>query len=93
MKSTSQSIQVSYKIEHCHPDNVKIHMTHSSSPHSPKTRIIPGMVELTDLKPCVVYDFQLIAFYSSYYSVSEMKRTALATGNECYKLPNYYRVY
>lgn len=78
MKSTSQSIQVNYTIEHCHPDNVKIHVTHSSSPHSPKTRIIPGMVELTDLKPCVVYDFQLIAFYSSHYDVSEMKRTALA---------------
>ncbi|THD28855.1 hypothetical protein D915_000289 [Fasciola hepatica] len=80
-KTSNEKVVLSYVTKHCHPDHVYIHVGHPLNPHLPNGSVSSGFVELTELEPCVIYDVQLIAFYEpSYFSVSEMIRTALAPG-------------
>ncbi|TPP58974.1 hypothetical protein FGIG_10769 [Fasciola gigantica] len=80
-KTSNEKVILSYVTKHCHPDHVYIHVGHPLSLHLPNGSVSPGLVELTELEPCVIYDVQLIAFYQpSYFSVSELIRTALAPG-------------
>ncbi|THD28856.1 hypothetical protein D915_000290 [Fasciola hepatica] len=81
VKSNEKNIRIDYVTEHCRPNTMHVHVTHPFVRQSPKTSVSPGYVELTQLEPCVIYDVQLIAFYEpSYYSVSEVKRTAPMQG-------------
>lgn len=87
MQSNGKTIQVSYTTGLCQPDQLKVHVTHSFRSRTPKTSIDTGMVELTELEPCILYEIQLIAIYQQfYYSVSDVKRTTVNQGSQnCYQ--------